>query len=305
MIILTLVLTGCLAENEVRLPDLEDKVKDEILVELTDLELSVVFTQRAFVELERSEMFIEYGNFMSSGDVVEKGDTIPVIISATLFDEGQYFEPADITYDGPLFDFEFLDYDAYEYSDETYIGTGGAFYVNYDPINSVGRCIDGDTTVFEYPQEIYNMITGSAKSTRYFNVDTPETYSGAEEEWGKPATHFVCDTLLEAEAIILQTDPGDNLLDRYNRLLAWIWVQMPGEEDFFLLNYMIVRQGLGEVAYLYGAGETDVTMFDGLTYTEWMFLAEDRAKSEGLGMHGQDLDWYWDYEHDRPYPGRW
>jgi endonuclease YncB( thermonuclease family) len=105
--------------------------------------------------------------------------------------------------------------------------------------------------------------------------------------------------------IYLQTDPGDNLIDTHGRLLGWVWIKLPSEDEFFLLNYMIVRQGLGNVNYLYGAGETNVTVYDGKTYTEWMFLAEERAEDDMLGMYSGLLDYYWDYDADAPYPGRW
>ncbi len=210
-----------------------------------------------------------------------------------------FFPEDDFPYDGPRFDMDFLDEIAYEYDAENdvYLGTGGAFYVDYT------RCIDGDTTGFYYPNDIYDLIESNAKSTRYFNIDTPET-TGSGEEWGRSATLYVCDLLAGAESIILQTDPGDNLLGRWGRLLAWIWIRMPGEDDYQLLNYMIVRQGLGEVAYLFGAGETDVTVYNGMTYTDWMWQAENLAIEEKLGMHGSLLDYYWDYENNQTHTER-
>ncbi|MFU8785801.1 MAG: thermonuclease family protein [Candidatus Izemoplasmataceae bacterium] len=310
LLMLLVVLTACtnrLGENEVRLPDLSGQTQEEILVTLSELGLEVSFIERTSIELDRSYQFIEYGNFRSSGDIVEKGTFINVIVSAKRFDSRIYFEVQTIDYDGPLLSEYFFDMDLFEYSEvtETYRGVGGAFYVNYDPANGIGRCIDGDTTVFQYPQEIFNLITSRTPSTRYFNIDTPETFPGGEEEFGKLATNYVCAQLLLAEEIVLQTDPGDNITDRHGRLLAWVWIKLPGEETFFLLNYMVVRQGLGTVEYLYGAGETEVTVYNGLTYTEWMFHAQNQAIDEALGLHGDYLDWHWDYENNRPYVGRW
>ena len=310
LLIFLLGLSACLnplGENEVRLPNLEGQTENEISVILNDLGLEYTFIQRTNIELERSNQFIEYGNFLRSGDVVTKDTFITVIVSAKKFDSSVYFEPQEIPYDGPFLSEHFFEMDWVKFDEETqrYRGVGGAFYVDYDPANGIGRCIDGDTTVFRYPQEIRNLITSNTPSTRYFNIDTPETFSGGEEPFGKAATHYVCNLLLEAEAIVLQTDPGDYITDRFGRLLAWVWIQLPGEEEFFLLNYMVVRQGLATVEYLFGAGETEVTMFDNLTYTEWMFLAQDRAIEDAFGFHGDYLDWYWDYENDRPYPGRW
>jgi hypothetical protein len=308
LIMLSIVLTAC-TSDQIRLPNLEGKVEHEIEIELNNLGLEFEFFQMNSVSFDRSKQFVSYGNFYEVGDRVDKDTFITVIISKTLIDQALYFEPVDLLYDGPLLDEDFFDFDLYVLEGSTYIGTGGAFFVEYNPALGLGRCIDGDTTVFDYPSDIVSKIESRASSTRYFNVDTPETYPGAESEWGKPATHYVCNLLLTAESIVLQTDPMDNLLDRHGRFLAWVWIKLPNEDEYFLLNYMIVRQGLGEVAYYqppnYNAGSSLVTSYDGLTYTEWMLLGQMLAIEDELGMHGDKIDWYWDYENDEPIWSRW
>ncbi|TVP94010.1 MAG: hypothetical protein EA374_08115 [Acholeplasmatales bacterium] len=301
-------------EGHVRLPVLTNTVQEEAVAILEDLGLTVVVQQRTHVERPKSRQFIEYGAFRQAGHDVPEGTVITIIVSKTLVDESDYFVVEAIPYDGPLLGTHFFDlprwqdnsrYEPGDPSRTLYLGGGGAFSVDYNPAGGIGRCIDGDTTVFHYPEDIYSRIGSSAKSTRYLNIDTPETPSGREEPFGRQATIYVCNLLEEAESIVLQTDPGDYLTGNFERLLAWVWIMLPGEEDYFLLNYMIVRQGLGEVKYLFGAGETDITVYEDKTYTEWMFHAEALAREEGRGMFGDLLDWYWDYEQDRPYPGRW
>ncbi len=312
LLIMVVLLNGCLAEDEVRLPDLDGKVEREISDILEAKELEVSFTYM-LIEKEQSRQFISYGNFLESGDIVKRGTRIVVLVSATIFSEREYFRVADIDYDGPHLDEAFFDIEDYyqqigvheDTLEPIYIGTGKAFHVEYDLSQNIGRCIDGDTTRFRYPQGLMGVITQSS-NVRYFNIDTPETWPPERrEEWGKQATEYVCDLLDEAVEIVLQTDPGDGITDRYGRLLAWVWIKLPDQEEYFLLNYMVTRQGLAEVRYLFGAGETNQTMYDGLTYTQWMFLAEQRAKDESLGLHGEDLDWYWDYDNNRPHPDRW
>jgi endonuclease YncB( thermonuclease family) len=61
---------------------------------------------------------------------------------------------------------------------------------------------------------------------------------------------------------------------------------------------MVVRQGLAQVAYEYGAGET--ISFGDYTYNEWMHLAEDRARADHYGQWGDLLDYYWDYQNESP-----
>ncbi len=310
LLLFSLVISAC--EREVELPDLEGKTEAEIKTILEDKGLHVNFLMRQNIEKEKSNQFVEYGRNLSVGQRVPHGSFVTVHVSATLDEDVVYFEPVDIPYDGPYLDGAFFDVDYFTYDEdaERYIGGGGAFHVTYEDgrwVESRGGCIDGDTSVFTYPPEIYERIESGTPSTRYLNLDTPETWPpDGREEWGQPATQYVCDVLAEAEEIVLQTDPGDNLLGNYGRLLAWIWVRMADDEDFKLLNYMIVRQGLGVVAYEFGAGETDVTVYDGMRYNEWMHYAEAMAKEEERGMHSDVLrDYYWDYENDAPHPVRW
>lgn len=256
------------------------------------------------IENALEDKIVDYGQFMVPGQLIQQGTSITLIVSQPLPYPEFYEFIEDVTYDGPRLAMERVAdiNQAYETVNGVQRGTGYAFSVGYRPgrRNVGGGCIDGDTTIFQYPNEIFNIIASNAKSTRYFNVDTPETFSGGEEPFGRLATEYVCDVLERAEAIVLQTDPGDNLLDRYGRFLAWIWVLMPGEDDYELLNYKIVRRGLGEVRYLFGAGETQETIYEGKTYTEWMFLAEEKAIEDGLGLFGNQIDPYWDYVTDQP-----
>jgi endonuclease YncB( thermonuclease family) len=214
-------------------------------------------------------------------------------------EENIYFFPQSIAYDGPRLNMDYVGETAYVWQQGNYVGTGAAFEV------TLNRCVDGDTTVFYYPYEIYNLFPSTTTSTRYFNMDTPETYDGAEEEWGKLASNYNCCMLDIASSILIQTDPGDNLFDRYNRLLGWIWIKVPGDNDYQLLNYWMVRQGLANVKYLYGGGETAVTSYQGMTYTEWMWVAEAGAEMDEFGIHSNLLDYYWDYDNNRPNWNRW
>ncbi len=260
------------------------------------VEIEVLF----YTDHHRDGLLVIFDQTLSDITVISPGDDDD---TDDPYDPDVYFLPDyDMVYDGPRLDMDFLNIAPAEYdADEgKYVGTGGAYYVTYDPANGPSRCIDGDTTVFEYPPYVYDLIINNAKSTRYFNIDTPETWPfGAEEEWGATATVYVCEMLSRAESIIIQSDPGDNFLDIHNRLLGWIWIRMPGEDDYMLLNYLIVRQGLATVEYLFGAGETDTTMYAGYTYTWWMFFAENAAIHDNLGMWGSLKEYYYDYNYNR------
>ena len=85
--------------------------------------------------------------------------------------------------------------------------------------------------------------------------------------------------------------------------MGWVWVKVPGDDEFQLLNYLVVKQGLAQVKYEFGAGET--ISYLNHTYNEWMHIAEDYAIDNDLGQWGNDLDYYWDYNNDTPLFGRW
>ncbi len=272
------------------LPDLSGLSREEISALFADLDVAITFVTSGEVTEETSNMFISYGQFLVPGDSFIKTSVLPIIIYPDFYGEINYFSPIEMIYDGPLLSSDFESIDPLEVR-------GGYFSV------TLKSCIDGDTAAFNYPIDVYNAIENPAKTTRFLNMDTEETYSGGEEEWGKPASVYTCELLTSAEEIILQTDPGDNLLGTYGRLLAWIWIKLPNEDNYELLNYIVVKQGLAQVKYEFGAGET--ISYGEHTYNEWMHLAENYAKSNSLGEWGDALDYYWNYEENKPYWSRW
>lgn len=225
-----------------------------------------------------------------ASDKVDEEDLIGVLVYVLSSDELSYFEPIDIDYNGPYLDGK--------YSEVDYIDPRGGYFEV-----TLKSCTDGDTAKFVYPNDIYELITSYSKSVRFLNMDTEETFSGGEEEWGKPASLYTCSLLYSAEDIIIQTDPGDAATGTYGRLLGWVWIKLPDVEEFQLLNYMIVKQGLAQVKYEFGAGTT--LTYGEATYNEWMHEAMDYAEDNKLGQWGNELDYYWDYENDEPNSELW
>ena len=101
------------------------------------------------------------------------------------------------------------------------------------------KCVDGDTAKF--------IINGEVKTVRFLAIDTPETVhpSVEEEAYGKTASEYTCDKLTNAKKIILEYEES-NKKDKYDRLLAWVWV------DNELLQDNLIKLGFAEVAYIYG-----------------------------------------------------
>ncbi len=276
--------------SEITLPNLSNLSKEEIITELSKFENLNYTFKDINTELETlNETFVEYVGY-SAGDTFDTKSGLAINLYLYFNESDMYFETIEMEYDGPYLDEAF--------SEVNYMDPRGGYFEA--PLK---YCTDGDTAKFNYPDDIYNAIQSSAKSVRFYNMDTEETYPGGEEEWGKPASVYTCELLTAAESIIIQTDPNSGLLDTHGRLLGWIWIQLPGEEEYFLLNYMVVIQGLAQVKYEFGSGET--ISYGDFTYQEWMHIAEDYAKENDLGQWSNLLDYYWDYDQDKPYTSRW
>lgn len=272
-----------------RLPDLTGYDRDEIELYFEDYDINVSFSETPDSTKENSGLFVGYGGLKEIGDMFSFTSRVSVIVNKIYSTGEEYYFPIDVVYDGPYLSDIYKDIDPVD-------PRGGYFDVG------LYRCSDGDTAVFDYPTDVYNAIVSSAKSTRFLNMDTEETFSGGEEEWGKSGSVYTCSLLDGAEEIRLQTDPN-SLTGTYGRLLAWVWVRMPGETEFFLVNYMVVKQGLAQVKYEFGSG-IDLE-YDGMNYSEWMHKAENFAKENDLGQWGDLRDYYWDYQNDQPDFSRW
>lgn len=134
-----------------------------------------------------------------------------------------------------------------------YVQAGERFQVD------LKKCVDGDTAWFYY--------NDTEMKTRFLAINTPES-TNKIEEYGKEASEFTCNELTNAKIIELEYDDNSDKLDKYDRYLAWVFV------DGELLNKKIIDNGLAEVKYLYGDYK----------YTDILQKAEENAKSKKLGM---------------------
>lgn len=275
--------------TRVRLPNIEGLNEEQITDIFSMYELNVSFSYTELLVEEDQGLFSHYGSGYEVGDVFYLTSNVSVILYEFITPDIVYFEPIEIEYDGPLLNEEYADVDLVN-------PRGGYFDTTLE------YCIDGDTAKFDYPDEVYDEIYSYSKTTRFLNMDTEES-TNTKEEWGKPGSLYTCSLLTEAVEIRLQTDPGHGIVGNYGRLLAWVWIKLPGEEEFFLLNYMVVQQGLAQVKY--GSTSELGLAYDGLTYNDWMLQAERYAQTNELGQWGELLDYYWDYENDLPYYERW
>ena len=94
--------------------------------------------------------------------------------------------------------------------------------------------VDGDTAKFE--------MNGEQVTVRFLGINTKETVDPeiGEEAWGKEASDFTKEKLQNANKIELEFDSSSDEKDKYDRYLAWIWV------DDELLQNLLVENGLAE-----------------------------------------------------------
>jgi len=122
--------------------------------------------------------------------------------------------------------------------------------------------VDGDTAKFKMKNE---QVT-----VRFLGINTKETVDPeiGEEEWGKEGSDFTKETLKNATKIELEFDNSADKKDKYNRYLAWIWV------DGELLQNLLVKNGLAETYMLQ----------NNYRYAGMLQESEQIAKNNKLGI---------------------
>lgn len=130
-------------------------------------------------------------------------------------------------------------------------------------------CIDGDTANFIMNKKVVKV--------RFIAIDTPEIkhQSQEEEPYGQKAKNFTCSKLNNAKKIELEFDEKSKKKDKYNRYLAWVFV------DDKLLQNELVRNGLAEVTYLY----------DSYKYVDILKESETQAKLNKKGIYSDDASY--------------
>lgn len=97
----------------------------------------------------------------------------------------------------------------------------------------VARVIDGDTIVVS--------INGQESKIRLIGLDTPETVDPQKsvECFGKKASDKATE-LLNGQTVRIETDPSQELYDKYGRLLAYVFLP-----DGTNMNEKMISEGYG------------------------------------------------------------
>ena len=143
-------------------------------------------------------------------------------------------------------------------------------------------CVDGDTA---------NVILNDKKiKIRFLAIDTPETKHPTigSEPFGKEASEYTCNKLTNAKKIEIEYDDNSDKTDKYDRHLVWVWV------DNYLLQDEIIKEGLAEVAYLYGNYKYTGTLEDHQTIAKvnkkgiWSKQSEDSSLNKNYETATED-----------------
>lgn len=207
ILIFLVLLTSCqveLGENELRLPNLNNKTRSQIEEILNDYELEYVFYFEFDSDIKIYDRFIRYGNGYKSGSIVEKGSFIRI-----------YTTPLNLTY--KVSQNVKLDVD---YIGKSFINDGIGEVTLVSPT-------DGDTARFK------DVITGETFRLRFLGIDTPESTID-KDPWGKAASDYSKQRLQAAKTIVLEAEGSRN--DMYGRYLGWVWL------DGELYNLQVVEE---------------------------------------------------------------
>ena len=128
--------------------------------------------------------------------------------------------------------------------------------------------VDGDTAKFK--------MNGEQITVRFLGINTKETVDpeNGEEAWGKEASDFTKEKLENATKIELEFDSSTDEKDKYNRYLAWIWV------DDELLQNSLVESGLAE----------NYMLKNNYKYAGILQESEENAKNNKLGIWSDETN---------------
>lgn len=122
------------------------------------------------------------------------------------------------------------------------------------------KCIDGDTVSFIYKKETVKF--------RFLSINAPESTSKIEP-YGKEASEFTCNELKNADNIEIEFEEKSSKKDKYDRYLAYIFV------DGNLLQEKLLYNGLADLKY----NKKEYK------YTDRLEKANNHAKDELIGIY--------------------
>lgn len=138
------------------------------------------------------------------------------------------------------------------------------------------KCVDGDT--------IKILLDNKEYTVRMLAIDTPESVHPTKgiEYYGKEASEYTCQKVTNAKKIQLEYDDDSEKMDKYDRLLAWVFV------DENLLQEELITNSYAKIAYLYGDYK----------YTKQLEKAQEIASAKNIGIWDQEAKEKYDNENN-------
>jgi len=134
---------------------------------------------------------------------------------------------------------------------------------------TVTRVVDGDTARFL-------LESGAEEIVRFIGIDTPES-TREQEPWGAEASSYTKELLPSGTEVWLEIDVRER--DRYDRLLAYVWLERPLDSDeaevrFKMLNAQLTLVGLA----------TPLTIQPNSRYAGMFAKFTEEARDRQVGM---------------------
>ena len=134
------------------------------------------------------------------------------------------------------------------------------------------KCVDGDTARF--------VLNKKEVKIRFLGINAPEIEKDGKqaEAYGKEASNYTCRRLKNAKKIEIEYEKESDKKDKYDRLLAYVFV------DDKLLEKDILKKGYANVKYIKKSYK----------YYDELVKAEETAKEKKLGLYSNE-----DYDFDK------
>ena len=149
----------------------------------------------------------------------------------------------------------------------------------------IERVVDGDTAIISF---IFDDGSEYLKErVRFLGVNTPETVHPNKpvEYYGKEASNFTKSQLTD-KIVWLQTDVG--VRDRYDRMLAYVWLREPSEKDLddedsvrkYMFNAKLLLDGYAQL----------MTIQPNSKYSNMFVYFQREARNAKKGLWGKDTE---------------
>lgn len=148
---------------------------------------------------------------------------------------------------------------------------------------------DGDTVYFESLDSRDPTSYNGNSRVRFLIIDTPETEKpGVDgEPYANAATDFTRNMLSNALEIYIQACEEAGIIDTYGRHLALIWANVGTAENpnWKLLNYELLKAGLGQIQIAKIGNYQNYPIFSNRYLYSWAHGADNYAKENKLGLY--------------------